>query len=261
MSWTRIRSTLLQAWYYQKHSLEAWVDTIWWSFFSLILFGFLALFFAQSSGAEKAKSILVGFILWDMVRLGNEELTISTLRDIWSRNLSNIFTTPISTSEFLAAQMIASIIRSTAVFIVLSILAWFFYGFSILRLSWALPLYYGNLLLFSWSCGMFIMGILFRFGTRLQAMAWSMIIIIQPITGVFYPISVLPRLLQTVAYCFPITYIFEAARQTYLTGSVNIVHIGIALFLNIIYFSLAWLSFHRLFATAKRTGSFAKLEG
>lgn len=257
----RIKTLIKHSFYYERRSFEAWADTVWWSIVSLFIFGFLAVYFAETSGTAKATTILVGFILWDVVRLGQESIAVMVLREVWNRNLSNLFMTPLSTLEYILAQMIYSVIKTSGVFVLISVLAYYLYDFEILRLGWGIPLYYINLLMFAWAAGIFILGMLFRFGTRLQALAWSLIVIIQPISGVFYPVEILPNWIQPVAYIIPVTYIFEAARETYLTGFIDLKAVAIAFVLNIFCIFGAWIFFHMMFARAKDSGEFARLEG
>lgn len=257
----RIYSLLLLTYYYHKHSLEAMVDAVWWSLVSLLVFGFMAMYLARGSSESEAATILVGFILWDILRLGQDSITLTVLREIWSRNLSNIFTTPLSVKEFFIAQMIMSGIKTLVVTSIMSTIAYYLYGFSITRLSWGLPFYAVNILLFSWAAGIFVLGLLFRFGTRLQALVWSLVVVLQPIAGVFYPISILPNFVQRIALLFPITYIFEASRVTFLTGYVDTRAIITAFVLNALYLTLAIWSFATMFRKAKKTGEFARLEG
>jgi ABC-2 type transport system permease protein len=261
MSWQRITSLLRASWYYHIHSFEALVDAFWWSLISLFVFGFLTLFIGRLTGNDDATTILVGLVLWEVLRLGQDSITLTALREIWSRNLSMIFTTPVSATEYFIAQMIQGIIKTSCIMVMMSVLAYYFYDISMLRLSWGLPLYVLNILFFSWSAGISVLGLLFKFGTRLQALVWSLIVILQPISGVFYPVEILPAPIQWFAYAFPVTYIFEAARYTYLTGVVDGKAIVIAFVLNVIYGIAAVLFFSAMFAESKRSGSFARLEG
>lgn len=252
---------LLQSWYYQKNSVEAWVDTLWWSLISIFVYGFMALYFAGGGDSNKAGFIMLGFLFWDVTRLAQESVSLAVLRDIWSRNLSNIFTTPLTIAEFFTAVCIFGLFKSVAVFTISATVAYFTYGFSILTLGWWLPIYVLSLFFFSISFGIFVLGLLFRFGMRIQAFAWGLIVILQPIVGVFYPLSILPTAIQYIAYAFPITYIYESARQTMLTGEVNIPYILISFALNIVYASFALLFFNRMFKASRDSGTFARLEG
>lgn len=260
MSLTRIKAIIIHDWYYLKHSLEAFVDLFWWSLVSVVVFGFMSIFFAGGRSAYGAQYILIGMILWEIVRIGQYSISISILRDVWSRNLSNLFTTPLSVKEFLLAQMTVAFIETTVVFTLVSIIALSIYGFSIYQLGWYLIFAFLNLLLFAWASGVFILGLIIRYGTKLQALAWSLIWILQPLTAVFYPLNILPSFLQKLALFFPLTFVFEGARQRLLFSTTNSTYILIALLENIVYFIFAYWFFNRMFKKAKETGEFARLE-
>src|SRR3989344_735311 len=118
MNSNRIIAILLHSWYYQKNSIEAWVDTLWWSLISIFVYGFMALYFAGGIGSEKAGFILLGFLFWDVTRLAQESISLAILRDIWSRNLSNIFTTPLVIVEFFTAELVFGLVKTIFVFII-----------------------------------------------------------------------------------------------------------------------------------------------
>lgn len=261
MSFIRIKAIIIHTWYYLKHSLEAFIDLFWWSLISVVVFGFMSIFFAGGRSAEGAKYILIGMILWEIVRLGQYAVSISVLREVWSRNLSNLFTTPLSVEEFLIAQMIVAFIETTVVFVLISLIALTIYGFSIYQLGWDLVFTFLNLLVFAWAWGIFILGLIVRHGTKLQTLAWSLIWILQPLTAVFYPLNILPSFLQKLALFFPLTFVFENARQKLLFGATNSAYISIAILENIVYFIFACWFFKRMFIKAKETGEFARLEG
>ena len=107
---------------------------------------------------------------------------------------------------------------------------------------------------------MFTLGMILRLGTRLQSLAWGFIYIIQPIVGVFYPVSVLPSVVQKIAYALPPTYIFESARAAVLTGSPIWNNLEIAGVLNIAYFVLSYLFMKDMWEWARRTGALARME-
>lgn len=261
MSWIRIKSIIMHTWYYHKHSLEAWIDLFWWSIISVFVFGFISLYFAGGASSQRAQIIIIGMILWEIVRLAQFSISISVLRDVWSRNLSNLFTTPLSTSEFLVAQMLIGVIKTVTIFVIIAMIALKVYNFSIFQLGPWLIFGFLNLLLFSWSLGIFILGLIFRYGTKIQAFAWSLSFLFQPITAVFYPLHILPVPIQQIALLIPITYIFEDARNRILLGYSQVGYTAIVILQNILYFIFAWWFFQRMFIKSKQKGQFARLEG
>src|SRR3989338_4279684 len=259
MSFIRIKSLLWHNWYYQKRSLEAWVDVFWWSTIAIVVFWLIALYFAQNE-AVKTQIILLGILFWEIPRVAQLSISLGVLRDVWSRNLSNLFTTPLSVGEFLVAQMIVGFLKSFSVFIIISVIAFVVYDFSIYRLGLELPIHFINLLVFSWSAGMVITALIFRYGNKIQAFAWSLFFLLQPVAAVFYPIEVMPKFMQKIALLLPLTYVFEGARQKLFTGVTNVDYILIAIVGNIIYFVIAYIYFIKMFKRARESGMFARLE-
>ncbi len=68
------------------------------------------------------------------------------------------------------------------------------------------------LLVVGWAISLFVMGIVLRFGTGAEALAWGIMFVVMPLSGVFYPVSALPAFLHPVALALPTTHAFIALR-------------------------------------------------
>ena len=134
-----------------------------------------------------------------------------------------------------------------------------FFGFNVLHIGILnLVLCFINLSIFAWWLGVILLGFIFRFGTRIQAISWGLIFLFQPLTASYFPLSVLPSSLQVIAHFLPPTYVFETARQALSHGGITWHYNGIAFVMNIGYSILAGFIFMRLFRKAKVTGQFAR---
>ena len=56
-----------------------------------------------------------------------------------------------------------------------------------------------------------------RLGLGAESLAWALIFLIQPLSGVYYPVTTLPAWLQPVAWCLPSAPIFEGMRAVLFT--------------------------------------------
>lgn len=262
MSFRRIWALFLQEAFLVRRSLELLMDLVIFSVVSALVFGYVSLFLAGTNGHEVAYYFLTGMLLWEVVRLTQYSVTISALWNVWSRNLSNIFITPLSIAEFLTAQILSSSVKSAFMLVVLSFISIWAFHFNIFSLGKAnLFIHFVNLLIFGWSTGIFVLGLIFRYGTNIQALAWGLIFLFQPLTAAFFPLSVLPPFVQYIARLFPPTYVFEAARANLHNPAVNWHLAGTALGLNLFYFVMAIVAFNLFFKHSKRTGQFARNEG
>jgi len=137
----------------------------------------------------------------------------------------------------------------------------FLYHFSVLSLGFLLPVYFVELLLFAWATGMMMLSLIFRFGIDVQALSWTLIYFVQPLGGIFYPISILPPSIRWFSYLLPTSYVFESIREQLFTGVLNGRFIIIALVLDIFYLCLGYFSLKMSFTRSKNNGRFVRLEG
>ena len=258
----RIVAMLYQEYYITKRSLEVIIDVVFFPLINIIVFGFLSLYLSGGSDASKAYPLLLGMILWQLVYITQYSISVGSLWSIWARNLSNIFFTPISVTEYLLAFIFSGSIKALIILFTSSLISFYVFDFNITQLGFTNILFFFiNLILFAVSTGIVILGLIFRYGTRIQALAWSITFLFQPLTAAFFPVSVLPEPLQKVAYFFPPTYVFEAARAAINNPTVQLDLTAIAFAQNIIYLPLAIWVFGKMFNGSKNTGQFARNEG
>jgi ABC-2 type transport system permease protein len=180
------------------------------------------------------------------------------LEDVWSRNLLNIFVAPIKTIEYVGAAYFMGLAQSTIVMVLLGVVAAVFYSFNLLQLGFSLAFLFANLILMGCWLGLLTTGFILRWGPPAEALAWAVPFLIQPVSGVFYPISILPGWLQPLAYVFPSSYIFEGMRQLVSSGTVAPHYLWCALVLNLVYMALTGLLFRFFLNEARRLGFLAK---
>lgn len=260
MSIRRINAILLQELYITKRSLEVIIDLFYFSVVNIVVFGFVFIFLSKAN-PQAGRYLLLGMLLWEIIRITQYSMSVGSLWNVWSRNLSNMFVTPLSLKEYIIAEMLAGVIKALLIFMVIAIISIFVFNFNIFNMGILnFFFFFINLTIFAWSVGIVILGLIFRYGTRIQALAWGSIFIFQPLTAMFFPVSVLPNFLQTIAYLLPATYIFEAARASLTNPSIDLFKIGIAFGENIFYFLLSLWFFNIMFRKSKETGQFAKME-
>jgi ABC-2 type transport system permease protein len=262
MNVTRIKATLLQELFITLRSYEVILDIFVFPGMSIVVFGFLSSYIAGTANSTLGHSLLMGMLLWQVIFIIQYSVSVGSLWNIWSRNLSNMFITPITIKEYLLAYTISGTLKALLVFGISSVLISYFFKFNIMALgATALFIYLLNLMFFSFSLGVVILGLIFRLGTRIQAFAWGLLPIFQPLSAALYPVSVLPSPLKIISYLLPPTYIFESARQSLKNGTMNWEYIGIAFIENLIYVFLAIWFFNYMFKKSKESGQFARNEG
>ena len=97
----------------------------------------------------------------------------------------------------------------------------------------------GVLLTVGWAIGMFVIGLVLRFGSGAEALAWGLLFAVMPLSGVFTPVANLPGALQPVAKSLPTTHAFIALRIAVAGDGIAWGELGFAFALALVLLSLA----------------------
>ena len=257
LSLRRIWVVVVHEMYLTKHSLELFFDIFFFPLSNVFLFGLISRYVFKN--ASNTSFLLLGVLLWEVVTIVQYNVTVSSMWEIWSHNLTNIFIAPISASEYLIAHIVSGIIKTLATSTVLAVTAGVLFKFNILNVGIInLAFFAINLTIFAIWIGIILLGFIFRFGTRMAAISWGLIFLFQPLTAAFFPVSVLPHWLQDIAHTLPPTYVFEDARKA-LSGAGILWSSSIMIFLaNIVYLVFAAKIFNWFFKKSKESGQFAR---
>lgn len=255
----RIEAMMLRYLYLYRRSLARAGDIVFWPVMNLLVWGFVTRFLQEVTVSRAVLFLLGAIIFWDLLYRSQQAITLGMTEEIWVRNLINLFIAPIHTWEMIMAMCLVGVIRSIITTLLLAGLAWLFYAFDFLALGLALLPFFFNLLLFGWAVGLCTMALVLRYGHAAEALVWGVPFLIQPITAVFYPVSVLPGWLQKVAYCLPSTYVFEGMREIMAGHPFNVHMMLVSFGLNILYLFVGGFIFGWMLEKVKQLGLLARL--
>ena len=253
----RILSLMLRHFYLIKASLPRIVDLIYWPTVQIILWGFVSKFFTMHSSYfnNTAGIILSAAILYDFLFRSSISYNMLFLEEIWSRNLINLFVSPIKINEIVIALTCTALLRTMIGLVPAVLIAIPLFGISLLELGYPLILLLLSLYIFGITLGLLVTAGLVRFGPSFENIAWASLFFIAPIGCIYYPVEILPNWLQPIALALPLAHIFEETRSILITNTVHYSNIYYSLMLNMIYLFLAICTFYYSFKTAKIKGS------
>jgi ABC-2 type transport system permease protein len=256
-SLNRVAAMVRRYWYLLRSSWPRILDLIYWPTVQMLMWGFLQMYVAQNAGFfARAGGVFIGSVLlWDMLFRGQLGFSISFLEEMWSRNLANIMMSPLRPVEFISALMIMSVVRLAIGMVPVTLLAVAFFGFNLWSLGLALAAFFANLMLTSWSVGIFVAGLLLRNGMGAESLAWTIMFLFLPLTCVYYPVTVLPVWLQYVAWALPPTYVFEGMRALLIEHVFRADLMMQALAFNVVLFAAASFAFLKLLQSARVQGT------
>jgi ABC-2 type transport system permease protein len=206
-------------------------DVSLWPLVDVVLFGSLASFVGKNgaSGASTAAAyLLAGIILWHVIYQSQIAMSTGFLEETWTRNLLNMMVTPVREVEYVAGVALFGMIKLAIGVGVMVLGAFAFFSFHAWTLGWGVIPIAITLLIVGWAISLLVIGLVLRFGTGAEALAWGVMFVLLPLSGVFYPIDALPAVLQPLAQALPTTHAFEALRGLVDGTGLDWVQVGIA---------------------------------
>lgn len=256
-SFGRIAAMTLRYWYLLRASWSRLIELVYWPTMNMIVWGLLTFWFNGNTSAtiETAGSLLGAVMLWDVLFRGQLGFTFSFLEEVWSRNVANLMMSPLRPAEFAVSLMVMSLVRLVVGMVPVTLLALILFDFNIYGLGFGLVGFFANLMFTSWSVGLVVCGLILRNGSGAQSFAWSVMMLLLPVSCVYYPVTILPAWLQAVAWSLAPTYVFEGMRAALIEGvfRADLMLEGFAL--NLVYLALGFTSFVLLAKSARHRGT------
>ena len=140
-----------------------------------------------------------------------------------------------------------------------TLLAIWFFGFSLYSLGIALAAFFLSLIAFGWSIGLFVAGLVLRYGLGAEGFAWAFIFALAPLCGVYYPTTILPPWVQALSAILPASYIFNGMRAVLIDHTVRTDYLLTAAGLNLVWLAVGVAAFLIFHAQARDRGMLLQL--
>jgi ABC-2 type transport system permease protein len=257
----RVGAIVLRNLYLLRSSWPRLAELVYWPAVQLLVWGFLQTFIARNASTPilVAGTFIGSVLLWDVLFRGQIGFSVSFLEEMWARNMGNLMMSPLRPFELVLALMVMSLIRLAIGVGPVTLAALLLFNFNLYGLGLVLVAFFLNLILTSWAVGIVVSGLVLRHGMGAESLAWTLMFLMMPLACVYYPVSTLPALIQTVAWLLPPTYVFEGMRAVLIEGVVRNDLMVWAFCLNIAYFAAATLVFAGLLESARRRGSLLQM--
>ena len=168
--------------------------------------------------------IMLFHLIWQLTLAGSFGL----LDEVWSRNLLNLIATPLTEREMLSSFGVVGLLRTGVSVTVIGAVGVVFFAVSPTSAGVVLVPSAALLLLFGWSVALFVVGLTLQYGDRAEVFSWGTLVLLMPLSGVFYPVESLPPVLQVVARAIPLTHVFDAVRIGIEAGEVAWAQLAVA---------------------------------
>jgi ABC-2 type transport system permease protein len=245
-----------------RRNLNRITDVLYLPVQNMIFWGFFTLYLAREHRlAPGLVSYLLGAtMLWGMFYSFQRELAAGFMEELWSRNLLNLFSTPLRVSEYMTGLVALNLFKAFLGLLLAAAVAWGCYAENLLAFLPDFLPFLGILILFSLAVGLLITGLIIRFTTKIQTLAWSFAGFLMPFSCVFYPVAALPTWLRPLAWTLPTMHAFEGMREVIEHSTFSLRHWAWGTGLSLVYLACALVFFHWMFALARARGFLVKQE-
>jgi ABC-2 type transport system permease protein len=219
--WGRISAVMLRQIYLYKRTLHRWLEAVYWPVLDITLWGFLASYIEDTNPQSRIGFGLLGALIsWDILFRAQQSVSVGFLEDMWSRNVLNVWSTPIRAWEYVSGTILVGILRVAIGAGIAVAIAGFAFGFN-LATEVGLPLlpFLLALLIMGWSVGVATTAMILRLGQGAEELAWALAFLFQPFSAVFYPVGALPVVMRGIAFFVPASHVFEGMRAVILRGA------------------------------------------
>ena len=219
--WGRISGVMLRQIYLYKRTLHRWLEAVYWPVLDITLWGFLAAYIEETNPSSRVGFGLLGALIsWDILFRAQQSVSVGFLEDMWSRNVLNVWSTPIRAWEYVTGTILVGILRVSIGAGIAIAIAGLAFGFNIVT-EVGLPLlpFLLALLIMGWSIGVATTAMILRLGQGAEELAWAIAFLFQPFSAVFYPVDALPPVMQAIAFFVPASHVFEGMRSVIVDGA------------------------------------------
>ena len=257
----RIWAMVLRYFYLLRSSWARVVELAYWPTMQMLIWGLMTEFLVSHSAyfARAGGVLIAAVLLWDVLFRGNLGVSISFLEEMWSRNLGQLFASPLRPYEWALSLLLISFLRTLIGIVPAAVLAIPVYHFSIFALGLPLVVFFSQLLVFGAAIGLAVSALVLRYGLGAESLAWVAVFAIAPISGIYYPVATLPDWVQPVALALPSAHVFEGMRAILVEGVVGLDRMAWAACLNIAYLAAGLATFLHVFETARKRGTLLQM--
>ena len=260
MNLRRVAAIVLRQYYLMRTSPTRLVPLFAWAAIDIVLWGFIARYLngVTEGGPNFTFTLLGAVLLWDFFTRVMHGITTAFLEDVWSRNLLNVFATPLRVSEYVSGLVITSIATSLIGLVVMLALAIGVFGLSFFAYGAAAVPFVLVLFLFGIALGIFASALVLRLGPASEWLVWPIPALLSPFAAVFYPVAVLPAWMQWFAHLLPPSYVFEGVRAIVAGQAFSRSALAWGFGLAIVQIGIAQYVFVRVFRATVKSGLLAR---
>jgi len=226
-------------------------EMIYWPFFDIVLYGYISTWIG---GPNTTCTIVTAVVFWHTMLQANFAIARNFLGELTSGGITNLFATTLSLREWILGCAMLVLPISLAVFCFCSLVSYVIFDCTPLALGWFIIPLLAILMINALALGLISVTLLTLFGIRVQALIFIIGWALALASGAYYPIGLLPNIVQYAARLTPLPYLFAIIRNSQIQTTVILTNLGIAGALTLFYLALCVLLFRYTFSRSLNYG-------
>ena len=197
-----------------RRNVFAVFEMLFWPLVGLFSVGFLTRFLQL--GPETVSFVLTGAVAMNTVQIAQLDVSYALLYDVWSKSLKHEFIAPINILHVVLGSGLIGLFRGAVVFILMIGLSIWAFGMNLSHQGWpTLCIFFAGIFLVAVIEGILVLSLVLIFGHRAEITAWAVSYLVLLLSGMYYPVTLLPTGFQAVAQAIPLTHFLEYFRHFY----------------------------------------------
>ncbi len=208
---TKVSAFFQKNWRMTRRNVMSVFEVAFWPVVGLVSVGLMTTFLGL--GREAAVFVLVGTLAFSVVHVCQLDVAYAVLFDIWGKSLKHQFLAPVRPWHVVLGAWLMGLLRAAVVFLLMAGVSRWAFGVSFLAPGWSpVAAFFLGLVASAAGVGLGVVTLLLLLGVHAEVTAWSGVSLVLLLCGIYYPVSLLPAPLATVAGAIPLTYFLEAFR-------------------------------------------------
>jgi ABC-2 type transport system permease protein len=213
--WAKVFAYMYRHWIITKRWPGETANLLVYPFIGLLSVGIFAFFMASKGGGpvEAVMFVLIGVIAWNFYEIASRGVTYGLTHDIWNDCLKHSFTTSVRSRHFIAGNALWGLSGSVFSLVTVGIVGLLAFGANVFMAGPFLAVNMLSIFIFAVGIGLMVNSLMVSKGEKWMALIWMMTGVIMIFSGVYYPIQVLPWIMQVVAVAMPPTHAIISVRS------------------------------------------------
>ncbi|MBI5636100.1 ABC transporter permease [Candidatus Micrarchaeota archaeon] len=221
----------------------------------LLLYSVALLAVFLNPSKEIFAMILLGTIGWRALHATQADLLTGYLDEHWAETKMMLFSSPITTTEFVAGSLLTGLIKFVFVFILMYAAIALSFG---VLVPISLTVLYSLLLLLAYglALGLLSVALAYLYGQSAFPFAFQFSTFFSLGSGAYYSITIFPQWLQDFLMLIPSTHAFNGLKSVFGIAQVNFLH---ATIITLLWIIVCWKIHGYAYQKARQQGKLASM--